>query len=463
MATGRDTIDEQSLNTTDGSSERKRSKQAITVLTVLGFGLPVVTYFWSIYHFGVNVIYEDQWTDVNVIAHSYSGTLGWKLLWAQHNETRLLFPKLLVVLLAHTTHLDLFVEMFLGAILLVLTTATIIVAHRRRSPSTPWLYYCPVAIVLFSLVQYQNTLWGFQVAFYITLCSLGIALWLLDAPVLTKLALMGAISAAVVGSLSSLQGLLIWPAGLILLYHRRRPWGFALTWVVAGIATVAFYLHGYVFSPASSIHVPSQIAKFFFLEIGDIVGQSIPNTAQGGNNAVLVLGIAIFVCAVYAVFRCGIRRDDRGGGPVGVALICFGLLCALVTAIGRSSLGLWEASASRYTTNDLLILVGTYLALLDRARAQAHITGWGKGTFIAFRSGVVALICLQVVLGTYNGLPAERTFSADQASTEDVVVNIARAPGPAVFALASATRYISCVMSSKRPSGSISVFSPPTR
>jgi len=431
-----DTLDKYPLNANQGSDKGSRSTPKAQVLTVFGFALPVATYFWSIYHFGVNVIWGDQWTDINVIAHSYSGTLGWKLLWAQHNEERMLFPKLLVVLLAHTTHLNLFVEMYLGAILLVLTAAAIVVAHRRRSPSTPWLYYCPVAFLLFSLVQYGNTLWGFQIAWYIDLCALGIALLLLDRPMLSWLALTGAMAAAVVGSFSSFQGLFIWPAGLVIFYHRRRPWRFTSTWVVAGIATWAFYYVGYNSNQINQ--VPSfgswgNIARFFFIEIGDVVGQSIPDTPHAGNNAVLFLGIVIFVGAMYAVFRYGLRRDDRGGGPIGVALICFGLLCALSTAIGRYPLGLWEASASRYTTNDLLILGGTYLALLDRPRIRGSLTGWRKGTLVAFRSSVIALICLQVGLGNYNALPGERSISTAQAATEDVVVNIRRAPSPAVF------------------------------
>ena len=54
--------------------------------------------------------------------------------------------------------------------------------------------------------------------------------------------------AAVVGSYSSIQGLLIWPIGLVLLYHRRRPtWAF-LTWIVTALAAPALYFHNYHFT-----------------------------------------------------------------------------------------------------------------------------------------------------------------------------------------------------------------------
>ena len=106
--------------------------------------------------------------------------------------------------------------------MLVLATGLLILAHRRRSPSTPWIYYCPIAIVMLSFVQYLNALWGFQMAWYLVMAALALALFLLDRPVVNWLVLAGAIAAAVVGSFSSLQGLLIWPAGLVLLYCRKR-------------------------------------------------------------------------------------------------------------------------------------------------------------------------------------------------------------------------------------------------
>ena len=112
--------------------------------------------------------------------------------------------------------------MYLSAGLLFLTIGLIILAHKRRAPDTPLLFYCPAAILLLSLVQYGDTLWGFQISWYLVIASLATSLYLLDRKQLTTLALSGTIVAAVVGSFSLLQGLLIWPTGLILIYHRRR-------------------------------------------------------------------------------------------------------------------------------------------------------------------------------------------------------------------------------------------------
>ena len=203
-------------------SPRTGTRRLLASLAVLGFPLPVSAYFWFIHHYGVNVIWRDQWSDVNVIAHSSSGTLSLGTLWAPHNENRLLFPNLLVVLLAHTTHLNLFVEMYISAVLLVASIALIVWTHKRRSPSTHWILYCPVAILMLLFVQFEDTLSGFQVSWYLTLAAFALAIFLLDRPTFRRLALTGALAAAIFGSFSSFQGLFIWLIGLVILYQRRR-------------------------------------------------------------------------------------------------------------------------------------------------------------------------------------------------------------------------------------------------
>jgi hypothetical protein len=152
----------------------------VNLLTGLGFGLPVFGYFYLLIRYSLNVIVGDQWVDITVINRSYSHIFDWGSLWAPHNENRIFFPNIIVVLLAHTEHFNIQVEEFLGAIMLIVATGLLIWAHKRRSPSCPWLYDCPVAFLTLSVAQWQNTLWGFQMAWYLVLLSLAAVIVLLD-------------------------------------------------------------------------------------------------------------------------------------------------------------------------------------------------------------------------------------------------------------------------------------------
>jgi hypothetical protein len=348
------------------------SPGAVKILTVLGFAVPVVAYLVLLQHYQVNTIWEDQWDDVQVIRESYLHFPDWSSLWAQHIDNRILFPNLIVIVLAHTVAFNITVEEYLSAFMLFAATALFIWAHRRRSPGTPLLYYCPVAFLTLTLAQWQNTLWGFQMAWYLVLLSLAVTIVLLDRPNLSWPIFVVAILVAVVGSYSSLQGLLIWPVGLVLLYNRRRRLSLFIVWIVTMGATVALYFYHFTTSAAFDLHFyPSWFVRFFVFTLGDVVG--VPEGFPAPPNAaVMTFGVVLLVLAVVALLKWGIARDELSGAPIGVALIVFGLLFDLLITQGRYWRGYFFASQSRYTTYDILVLAGIYLAALDGAHSRAR-------------------------------------------------------------------------------------------
>ena len=133
----------------------------------------------------------------------------------QHNENRIFFPNIIVLLIAHTLHCDIHVVEYVGADVLVASYLFAVVAHKRRSLSTPWLYYCSVAFLTFSFVKAGNTLWGFQMAWFMVLLALATTLLLVDRANLTWLALGGALVAGDGGKLLVTPGASgSWPGSL---------------------------------------------------------------------------------------------------------------------------------------------------------------------------------------------------------------------------------------------------------
>src|SRR3974390_3114967 len=146
--------------------------RVVSVLTVIGFALPIGGYFWMVANYGVNVFVADQLHDVTTIQASQGHLVPWQALWAQWTENRMFFPNSIVLVLAHTTHFNIRIELFLSAVMLLASLVLLLWAHKRRAPETPWLYYCPVALLTFSLVQYENTFVGFQMAWFLVLLCL---------------------------------------------------------------------------------------------------------------------------------------------------------------------------------------------------------------------------------------------------------------------------------------------------
>ena len=407
----------------------------IAVLTVMGFAVPVAAYFWLIHRYAVNVVFLDQWSDVTLLGRSYSHKLTVGNLWTQHAEQRMLLPDLVMLLLGHVADLNIVLEEYLSALMLCLAAALLIGTHKRRSASKRWIVYCPVVILLLSPVQAQSTLFGFQLAWYGVVLALAATIFLLDRPKFSGVFLGAAIATAVVGSLSSDQGLIIWPCGLLLLYQRSRPMHQMVIWCIGAFAMGSVY--GYRYNVAqgvppgfSGLDLPRDAVRSFFQVIGGVLGVHLGNASGDSNDAVFLFGLLIFVIATYVLITRGLRRDTSSGAPVGVALICFGLVYAVAFADARGFLGPSTATASQYTTFTILIVVGCYLALLDtpiRLRSTAT-----RALRVAPAVGLVLIgaISVQVILGGINGIREARSVHQRLISVALAVADINNVPGP---------------------------------
>jgi Bacterial Ig domain len=417
----------------------------IPAATVVGFAVPVVSYLWMIHAYGVNVVFADQWDDVALIGHAHSGTLHFSTLWAQHYENRIFFPNLIVLALAYTTHFNVLTEEYLSAFMLFGATALVIGAHRRRSPGRRLIWYCPVAFLMLSLAQAGNALWGFQMAWYLVLLMTTVALFLLDHEPQRWPVFGAAIAAAIVASFSSLQGLLVWPAGLLLIYLRRRDPRLGIVWTGFALVTGVIYFLGFNFNVAQTASQnPSDILSFFVRVVGDVVGEGQPGAL------VTLFGAVMALTAIWVLVRFVVReRTTPGGRPFALSLILFGLLFSALTAVGRSSFNFYGFEVEdRYTVFAIFVFVGLYLAVLDppvssevRATEDGDHTPargvdgrlWSSDSlFTLVRVIVGAGIALTVIFGSVNGLSQARAVRQNRLYLGQVTVRASQYPNTVV-------------------------------
>ena len=417
--------------------------------------IPVAFYFWFIHEYGVNAIYYDQWENIALLTHSsffstsYAGHTSLGMLWTQHNENRMLFPNLVVLLLGGLTHLNILTELYLSAVLLMTSVSLIIFAHRQGRVSIPWILYLPVVLLMLSTGQYGDILFGFQMAWYLVLLALATVLFLLSSSRDSWLILVASIGVAVIGSYSSLQGLLIWPAGLLVLLwkHRSRP--FVVAWLMAAVVTTGLYLYHYSFQSSGGggsylLAHPFSAIEFFFLSIGDGIGERLP---QGASSGILVaVGVATVLLAVLSLLLYW-RYGYQTKSPIGPALICFGVLFSLMITIGRGQYGLSDATQSRYATFDLLTLVGCYLCLLERwpSRSETAVKFDVNQSLVdqavrtvredsrwlvlaSLRLLVIVLVVIEVVGGVLNGVAGGRASRQGQQLAALVTAHAQDAP-----------------------------------
>jgi hypothetical protein len=279
-------------------------------------------------------------------------------------------------------------------------------------------------------------------AWYLVTLAVAAVLYFLDRPLLTQAAFVAAVAAAVVASYSSLQGLIVWPVGLLLLYFRRRSKQQLIAWCTLALLTAVLYFYHlnpseysdqtYVFThPIASL-------KFLLFLLGSILGVQLTNH----SGAEIAFGGVLLAVSIGLVV-CYWRQDEQTARPFGVALVVYGVLFGASITQGRAWFDLW--APSRYSICGLLTLAGCYLVLIDRSGATDRSTTtaakidvaavlsdgpwlrWRRRGLKAASILVAVSIVLEVILGTGHGFASAKTWSKDQKLVADVTVNYQKA------------------------------------
>jgi hypothetical protein len=361
--------------------------------------LPMVLVAAIINRYGVNVPYGDEWSLLSLVGKWDSHQLNFADLFAEHNGHRILIPRLIYLAMIQLTHGNTKPEMFFSLFLCILTSTGLFILLRRTvrgSTAKHLALWAFINLFLFSPIQAENWLWGFQLQIFLSnLCLVGaIVCATSEAPRLVRLA--GALAFAVAGTFSFGNGLLIWPVILFLLVCRREKLLFLIAWVSAAALVVLAYLPGYqghdaVRPVVSWLDYP----LYFFGFLGAPLAR-IPNSQPltlpviiGSILVVLFLGIAVEVVR---------RRGVLGNAAPWLALGANAIGSAVMATTARSHLGPEHALDSRYTTVAVILLVsliGLVASVISRERTSAP--SHSENTIVISSALVGSLLALHAV------------------------------------------------------------------
>lgn len=327
--------------------------------------LPAAASVLYVYAFGVNGIVGDQFQVVQIFSRLAAGNLGFENLAAFHNEHHIFFPRLAMLSLGELTDFNNLAEMYAVQACLLATMAVLFFAFRRSS-GLPMLLFVPVAFLVFSLRQFENMLWGFQITFVFAQVFSVAALYSLYLATEGKrpaITLPLAVASAFVATFSSLPGLMVWPAGacLVLVSRAVNRVRLAAAWLVCGVASWALYFFDYETRPQAPpflgyiVGNPVETALYFPTSLGASLMWHRPLALVAGAGILF-----LFAVAVWFSHRRGTLRENAFW--IGVVLFSLGVL-AVITA-GRASLGPQSAMAPRYSSFSLLAVISVYVMLM---------------------------------------------------------------------------------------------------
>lgn len=336
---------------------------------LLAYGLPLLLAATFTLKYSYNLPIWDQWELVPYLEKLQKNeAISFVQLAGQHNEHRLLFPKIIMLALAQLTSWNVNYEVLVGFIFFFLTSLFLFYSlvnlfsslYSVRQYKIGVLISCLVsAILYFSLCQSQNLLWGWQLQIFLdVMCLVAGMFYLTQGHAVQWKQVIVSLLLGIIATFSFANGLTYWLVGGLILALRARDtkhitWKMAL-WVSVASIVAILYFHDFK-HPANEPSVfyvfyhPIKFLLFFLSCLG------APITRFGiAARVPSYLAGAIGFAAIFAGMRYLLinKLFFNKRFIFWHSLLFYSLVSCALISIGRvgGSIGLDLAGESRYIT-----------------------------------------------------------------------------------------------------------------
>lgn len=370
----------------------------VRVVGWVALAVPVVVFavVWSRY--AINI---PKWDDhalktfLGDFRHETTLTGKGYYLFRQHNEHRIVWDRLITwldySLFGKLSYVRL---MAVGNLSLVGLLAVFGLVLRQNQRSV-W-FLVPVACFLFNLAQWENMFWGMA-----ALQNFSVLLWVAGSLYLLAYTphRSAAFGLAVLSTITSGNGLVIWPIALVILGHqtltqpvRYRTWRPVLGWGLGAIITIGLYFVGYE-KPVVTPAAPSVGQLLLgWLAFNGAAAEALPLRSPG----LLCELLGAFTVGLVLFFGIKLVREHNFTRPLPpvayffVGMVGFLIGTSLVVTGSRAGFGFETLITSRYKIYSLtlLALLFTYgsVTLTGRFRPLTLVVGLVLGGTLAWLS-----------------------------------------------------------------------------
>lgn len=347
----------------------QKSSSIITfpaVILWLLYLIPILGVTGFIICFGVNVPFYDQWVLPALFEKTTIGTLQFQDLFELHNNHRILFPRLIFIVLGFISSWNIKLELFFSLGLAILTFILLYKLSVNSSTNQNYFFHFTnllTALIFFSLAQSENWLWGFQIAiFLINFCVILSCFIFKNNKIKPKKKLLFAAILSLIASFSSAQGLMSWlaliPGVIVISESGNQRKKYLIFWMTLFVISSFIYSIGYTQEPKtinlSLLEKLLAFIQFFF----NVIAAPLTNS----QNFSIGIGMIILSNFVFIGGYCLINRKNKKyliklcspWFSIGI----FSILCSIVITLGRYNYGAnYAIYTSRYTTHSLLLII----------------------------------------------------------------------------------------------------------
>jgi len=378
------------------------------VLLVLTLVPPAILLF-VIQRYGVNVPFDDHWSFAGLFQKLEQGTLTLGDLAASHNESRMFFPRLLILPLSYLSGWNVRLEMLISFLLACLVSINVYRLGRASFPGNRTIalgLLVPANLLIFGVVQWQNWLWGFQIVAFVPIAVLtsGLVVACSRRSVTTRFLVN--IGLATIATFSFSSGLLCWVVVLPVLVLldpdaiRKKKWLVPL-WLTAALVNVALYFATYTHpghhpSPAEALRHPLEAAFFFAAVLGAPLGWVLGPEREATLAVSAGIGFTLSALFVAAAATVWLRRTNdalRRRATPWLGLAGFVLLSGGMLTAARLGFGAGYALESRYSTAALYLCVALIFLVPVLMEEQRRTGGrWGRPSMSHAATALLTLL-----------------------------------------------------------------------
>jgi hypothetical protein len=419
------------------------------LLTLVAACVGPIAYLIFVLHFAIDAVLGDEWNMIPFIDASLHGHTSLGVIWSQYGDPRIPIVRADLLAFGYFTHLDTRWAIIFNACIWIAAYAIALRLFQRYtgSPLTP-IPVLAIGMVWFSLADLQNALWAFEVGWFLVVLAFMVMLFALLVPDSGRTFWMAvAIAAAVIATLSWIQGFVVWPIGLVCLLWWRPVWRKQRRdlsiWSGAALATSVLYLLGYKFGttscspyfgckPTNPITHPVAAVHFYLILVGNVIPGGYIDGVPHSYLRFLITGAVVLFAAAWIIVQSWRFRSGSEKLPLPLLLIGFALLFDFTILWGRLGSGIAGAvNSNRYVMPNIVLVVAIVMyAWTHRPRLRTRSEAEPRSLFLNW-AGLVAVsvfVVTQVAVSTNFGIEAAPRVDVYNSSGARIAVNLDRIP-----------------------------------
>ncbi len=328
--------------------------------------LPALSLFYLVNQYAVNVPSWDEWRIGAILVKTFEGQLTFNDLIAQHNESRLFFPRLIYIAFAYLTNWnirDVILTSVIFSCVISFNLCYLINKTILGNLVNKIVILFLINSLIFSTIQFESWHSGLMLPNYISVaCITGcLAITYTQLTSYQKLFLCSVLS--IISTFSFANGIICWviflPALIILHSFKslKEKRIIIVTWFIAFILNVFIYFYNYI-KPAHHpsfllvFNKPKEALEYLSVFTGASLG-------FGNLTASLIVGrliLLLFITtAIYTLIN--FRKRLFFAHSIGWFLLGgYAFVTSLATTAGRFGFGVEQALyTSRYTTHSIYL------------------------------------------------------------------------------------------------------------